>query len=866
MAIGLFTREEMKQGNHSRRGKLPPMSAERLHTLGLRGVVKMNPGARHPDMPATGASKPLLYILGEAPGEEEDKHAKQFIGKSGELLRKYIPERYAERIRWNNVVRTRPPKNRKPEFHEVECFRPSLIADIEAAKPRAILGCGAVPLDWMLGKTKGIKVCRGRRFPVRVGSHACWFYPVLHPSFVLRVEKQQETGGGREDNIPGKEWKNAFVYDVARVFAELKHLEQPEIIEPATLFENVEIVKSGGVDRIIRFLKKMHEEKRVAIDLETNRLRPYEAGAKILCCAVGTVKHTLAFPLGHASATYSPAELKRVLDALHELLIAPNAKIAHHAQFEMEWLAWQFDVNILRQCPWHCTVAQAYILDERKGGHSLNFLTMQRMGVRLKEQLNVITNNKLFGVAVEEEGGVDRSKLEHVELGGLLKYCGGDTKVCHTLDRVQRAEIKEQGLTAAYRLQIRRIPTIVLAQAQGVPVDPKQVRKFERRFDKAKRVALRKIKRLPCVAKYEKRFGKFNLDSPKQMVVMFRDILHRKEIVRGKSYSTDEAVLETIDHPLSRLVLQLRKATKLRRTYVEPLKQGTPKSVVFPDGKLHTIFNTTLTATGRLSSEKPNMQNFPKRENVEVRSMICAAAGWTLIAADYGALEARMIACASRDKRLVDALRTDYDIHTDWAKRIAARCPEAFKPYDGDWKAWRNDVKNSWVFAGFYGSSFNSMAASLHLPQRAARRLHGEFWDEFRGVKNWQDGTVEFYEEHRYIEFLTGRRRRAPMNYNMLINGNPQGSGSDIVVTAMNEMSEEGQRRGKLWLSPVLDVHDDLTMCVPDKRVDSSIELLVRTMCGVSFPWLIVPLLVEVSKGKNWADMQPVGKFKTGEL
>ena len=151
--------------------------------------IKIN---RNPDMPASGAKHPLVYCLGEAPGAEEDQKGIQFVGGSGQVLHNELnklPKLFRESIRYNNVVRTRPHKNETPNQHIIECCRPSVVKDIEETKPKAILGFGNIPLQWVTGVT-GIRAWRGRRTPVKVGSHICWYYPIIHPASILRESNQ----------------------------------------------------------------------------------------------------------------------------------------------------------------------------------------------------------------------------------------------------------------------------------------------------------------------------------------------------------------------------------------------------------------------------------------------------------------------------------------------------------------------------------------------------------------------------------------------------------------------------------------------------------------------------------------------------
>ncbi|MCI0555466.1 MAG: uracil-DNA glycosylase, partial [Anaerolineae bacterium] len=145
---------------------------------------------RHPKMKPTGSDSPIIYVLGEAPGAEEDAKGKQFIGKAGRTLRRRIPEKWLKDIRWNNCVRTRPPDNATPGMVELECCRPSVVKDIEETKPKAIFGFGNIPLQWVLSTATGITNWRGRRLPVNIGTHSCWFFPMYHPSYINRQQRK----------------------------------------------------------------------------------------------------------------------------------------------------------------------------------------------------------------------------------------------------------------------------------------------------------------------------------------------------------------------------------------------------------------------------------------------------------------------------------------------------------------------------------------------------------------------------------------------------------------------------------------------------------------------------------------------------
>ena len=155
--------------------------------MGCQGCTLMSDQLTTPQMKPTGSKHPTIYTIGEAPGADEDSEGRQFVGKSGKILRKELETVFEDTksFRWNNTCRCRPPSNRTPEIVEREHCRNSVTEDIEATKPKVVLGVGAVALQWATGEAS-IAKWHGRMMPVKVGNHVCWFYLILHPAFVMR--------------------------------------------------------------------------------------------------------------------------------------------------------------------------------------------------------------------------------------------------------------------------------------------------------------------------------------------------------------------------------------------------------------------------------------------------------------------------------------------------------------------------------------------------------------------------------------------------------------------------------------------------------------------------------------------------------
>lgn len=830
-----------------------------LHALQCKAcplaLVKEN---LNPDMKPTGAARPLIYVLGEGPGRQEDEEAKQFIGESGRMLRSHIPGDYKSKLRFNNVVRTRPPDNRNPTWVEIECCRPSIIKDIEQTKPRAIFGFGNVPLEWVCGFT-GITVWRGRKMPVKIGTHSCWYYPMLHPAFLLR---RKHSG----DSI--SEDERVFGMDIERACAEIEYLPQPIVHTSQDVWRNVNCITDSLRD-VEEALRWAAGQSNIGLDYETNRLRPYSEGAKLLTAAVGNDREVFAFPFDHPEAVWTPKERKRLAEVWCTFLWAPKPiKFVHNLAFELEWTGVMFGTEYVRAGKWECTAANACILDERKGKNkpgcfSLEFLVQLYFGINLKKLSNV-----------------DLTDLENTPLDVVLRYNGGDARGHCWLGVEQRKEIAEEELQEAALLAQRRVPTVVLTQIKGVPVNQKECTALRKKYGDRLKDLYVEIAAVDVVKKFAKQRGQaFKPLSNPDVLYVFKDMLGCEECAvtdkysKKVKYSADEEVLAKIDHLLARLLLQLRKANKRKSTYIDPLYTGprekneSKNCVVYPDNLTHAIFNTIFSEAGRLSCEDPNWQNVPKRDDEakELRKQVTAKKGHVILAVDYGQIEARVIAMFTKDKNFCKALWERYDVHMEWAKRVAMAYPARIGGKKnltdkGVMKTFRTDIKNQWTFPLFFGAQLDSVAGYLNIPAGEIEDEYEKFWDQFSGVKQWQEDLLDFYRKYGYVECLTGRRRRAPLRLNQVINSPVQGTAAEIVMDGMCRVSEIGD----MELQPNINIHDDLTYCdVPVERVDDIAERVIHEMLAVPFPWVNVPITVEASIGPNWLEMEEFGTFSS---
>jgi uracil-DNA glycosylase family 4 len=801
------------------------------------------PSNLHPHIKPSGTSTPEVYILGEAPGAEEDEKGIPFVGRTGGMLRKLIQQAHPNwysKLRWSNVVRTRPPKNRDPHPEEIECCRPSVAGDIQQSRPKAIFGFGNVPLQWAL-KREGITLWNGRKVPVRIGAHNCWFFPMLHPSYVMRMQ----------DDENNHDAHFVFSLNIHSAFSQIDTLPEPLVHTESDARNNVEIItgqSSDDISKVLSFIKSLYDQKTVGLDYETKMLRPYSTGARILTLALSSAERTLAFPLSHAESGFTDQQAKRINDEYKGFLYnAKCRKLAHNLAFEMEWTAYFFGENSLRAGLWGDSLSQSYIIDERPKTHDLDFLVMQYFGFNLKQLSNL-----------------DKNRLDREPLESVLRYNGMDAKYHRLLYLEQRKELKRQGLVDLYQHQLRRIPTMVLTQMKGVPVDQSVVKRFNKQYMSQLNEIENEIHLLPQVVKFKEKHSKpFRPSAPKDIIKLLED-----EGNHGVRKS-DEETLSKLNHPVAKLVLKWRDTNKLLSTYVRPLLKYDDASCLHPDNLLHPIVSTTTTRTWRTSSKDPNSQNFAKHDHREVRSQVKHVEN-KIVTFDYAGIQARNVAMESRDKALVKAFWNDYDVHGFWAKRAAKVYPrwvtEGLKSFNTDkdvFKKYRQLSKNLFVFPSFFGAQPKSISANIGLPEAIAEQLQDEFWNEFPDIHRWQKRIASDYRNTGYVTGLSGFRRHAPISQNQIINSPIQADESIIVCSAMAALSEMEDER----YQANMEIHDDLTFIWPKNEIEKNAEVVAREMTRLTFPWMgIVPIVVEMSIGDDWSSVKEVAKFSSIEI
>ena len=349
--------------------------------------------------------------------------------------------------------------------------------------------------------------------------------------------------------------------------------------------------------------------------------------------------------------------------------------------------------------------------------------------------------------------------------------------------------------------------------------------------------------------------GQFNINSPKQLGEVLFERLGLPSYKKTKTgYSTSAEVLEKLRgaHPIVGEVLEYRQYAKLKSTYVDGLLK-----VISPDGRVRTSFQMTVTATGRLSSTEPNLQNIPTRTELgsELRRMFVAGPGQILVDADYSQIELRLLAHISGDQAMVDAFRSGEDFHTVTAAHVFS------VPVEEVTSAMRRAAK-AVNFGIVYGISPFSLSQDLGVTVAEAKAYMDAYFHRFPGVKAYMDQVVERARADGYVETPMHRRRALPeiksSNHNMrsfgervALNMPIQGAAADIIKLAMVRVHRQ-LKEAALEARLIMQVHDELIVECPETEADQVKTILVREMEG-AYP-LSVPLIAEAHSGKSWLE------------
>ena len=436
-------------------------------------------------------------------------------------------------------------------------------------------------------------------------------------------------------------------------------------------------------------------------------------------------------------------------------------------------------------------------------------------------------------------------------LADLAVSCGAITSHCALIGALVDTltqRLKELGMWELYQtVELPLCPVLAEMETEGFLVDRKALAQFGDMLSGRIQTAQKNI--------FDLAGEEFNINSTQQLGRILFDQLGLPPVKKTKTgYSTNADVLDKLrgSHPIIQEILDYRQLTKLKSTYVDGLGK-----VIGPDGRIHTCFQNTVTATGRLSSTEPNLQNIPIRTELgaQLRKMFVAPAGRVLVDADYSQIELRLLACMAGDQAMIDGFNSGEDIHRITASQVFGVPQEEVTPQ------MRRSAK-AVNFGIVYGISPFSLSQDIGVTVAQAKEYMEKYFQHYSGVRAYMDGVVARAKADGYVTTLFARRRWVPelksSNFNtrsfgerVALNAPIQGTAADVIKAAMIRVRDRLLAQG-LKGRLVLQVHDELIVECPQEEAEAVQRLVKEEMeAVVSLP---VPLVADTAAGKSWAD------------
>ena len=581
-------------------------------------------------------------------------------------------------------------------------------------------------------------------------------------------------------------------------------------------------------------LSRLSAAKYLAFDVETTSLDPMQAEIVGISLSLAPAE-AYYIPVGHVGWTQvGQLPLAQVIDRLKvPLADAALAKFAHNGNYDMTVLAEHgITVNNLA----FDTMLAAYLLGEKT--LSLKALAFSRLGIEMTPITDLIGS------------GARQLSMSQVEVRQAADYACADADITGRLTELLTAGLRQQGLWQLFaEVEMPLVPVLVCMERNGVALDTELLREMSHRLGE---------QMLKFEAEVYNSVGhQFNINSPQQLSSVLFQELKLPAARKGRGgYSTGASVLEELRgaHPIIELILDYRQLSKLKSTYIDAL----PGLINHETGRVHTSFNQTRTATGRLSSSEPNLQNIPVRGELgrEVRRAFVAPSGSRLLGGDYSQIDLRVLAHLSQDESLLKAFLNDEDIHAATAVQLFGVDASRVTP---DMRRMAKTVN----FGVIYGMSDYGLEQATELSREEAARFISTYFEKHPGVRQYIESTKKQAKEVGYVQTLLGRRRFIPeVNASnrqvreaaerMAINMPVQGTSADIIKVAMINLDCEMTRR-QLKSKMLLQVHDELVFEVPEDELGLMRQLVPETMSSSMV--LSVPLKVDVKVGNNWGEM-----------
>lgn len=581
-----------------------------------------------------------------------------------------------------------------------------------------------------------------------------------------------------------------------------------------------------------KLIDQLGKEKSFCFDLETTGLDP--RSSKVLGLAFSFKKGAGAY----VCLPYETDEARAALEEFRPLFEnAAIEKVGHNLKFDVSVLDWN-DLEV--KGPLFDTMLAHSLLDP-DGQHKMDYLSEVYLGY------TPIPISKLLGEKGEEQLGMALIPQEE-----MAEYAAEDADITWQLRGVLEPLLKKHGQERVfYEVEAPVLPVLVDMEKEGVRIDSEALAEFSKEL-------AGEMDRLQAEV-YELAGEEFNLASPKQLgEILFEKLklVDKPKKTRTGQYTTNEQTLLRLSskHKIVERILDHRQASKLKSTYSDAL----PGAIWSKTGRVHTTYNQAVTATGRLNSQNPNLQNIPIRteKGREIRkAFVPRDENHVLLSADYSQIELRIIAAVSQDPGLIEAFRAGHDIH-------AATAAKVFHVEIDEVNPQQRSTAKMVNFGLAYGMTAFGLSQRLNIPRKEAKEVMDEYFTQFPALHQYMDDTIDFAREHGYVETLTGRRRYlrdiTSRNYTVrsqaernAINMPIQGTAADMIKIAMsrvfNALNEAGVKT-----KMILQVHDELVFDAPKDEIETVKPLIQENMQN-AIP-MDVPIVVEMGTGDTWLE------------
>lgn len=625
--------------------------------------------------------------------------------------------------------------------------------------------------------------------------------------------------------------------DNAALLAILRKLEFPSLLKYVTQEEQ----KVGTYETILSekdfqsLLDTISSAEAFCFDTETTSLDPLNAELVGIAFAVKP-HHAYYLPFSH---TYLGAPKQIACDqaiaALKPIFANPNIKkIGQNLKYDLLVLS-QYGV-VVNGISFDTMIA-SYLLNPSRTSHGMDALAL--------EYLNYKT------MTYEEVCGTGKKQIcfDLVSVEIATRYAAEDADITLQLQRIFAPLLLEQNLMPLFQdMEMPLMEVLVDMEKTGVKINADFLKTMSGKLGTEMKEIEKNIFELAGI--------EFNINSPKQLAEILFNKLNLTPIKKTKTgFSTDVDVLEELAHvhTLPAEILKYRTLAKLKSTYVDAL----PTLINPRTQRLHTSLNQTVTATGRLSSSEPNLQNIPIRTDVgrEIRKAFIADPGCSLLSADYSQIELRILAHMSNDPALIETFQRDEDIHTRTASEIFGLDPEEISA------EMRRNAK-AVNFGIIYGISAFGLAQNIGVSNSEAKKYIDNYFGRYPEVRAYLDKTVHDAKQNGYVTTLLGRRRPIPelgsgtaairnFGERTAVNTPIQGTAADLIKLAMIHIQARLQKEG-LKSKMILQVHDELVFEMPDNEIETMKTLVKHEMENVLA--LSVPIKVDMCVGKNWEE------------